>query len=71
MSSKSIRVSAHLHEALSNLKREGESYEELLKRLIRNNRLSNFAGLWSGLSDEEKDRIRNSLKHIQMRSPRE
>jgi len=71
MSSKSIRVTAHLHEALSHLKREGESYEDLLKRLISNNRLSSFAGLWSGLLDEEKDRIRSALKHIQMRGLRE
>ncbi len=68
---KSLRVTAHLHESLSNLKREGESYEDLLKRLIRNNKLTSFAGLWSGLSNEEKDRIKSGLKNTQERSFKE
>jgi predicted CopG family antitoxin len=68
MTCKSIRVTSYLHEALSNLKGEGESFQDLLRRLISSNRLTSFAVLWSGLSDDEKDRVNRGLRNTQKRS---
>jgi len=63
--SKSIRVSEHTHAALRELKREEETFDELLSRLVRERKelVREGAGLWSGSDAAEQARsARNSLK---------
>jgi len=64
--SKSIRVTADTHAALAALKKEDETFDELLSRLLEERRKSvrDGAGLWDGTDAAEKAREkRNEMKH--------
>ena len=56
--SKSIRVDEDTHAALESLKGEGETFDELLSRLVaeRRERVHAGAGLWKGTDAPEKAR---------------
>lgn len=56
--SKTIRVDEDVHAALSRLKRDEESFSELLDRLLaeRRERVREGAGLWSGSDAAEEAR---------------
>jgi len=56
--SKSIRVEEDTHAALSALKREDETFDELLSRLVADRRRSvrRGAGLWDGSDAAERAR---------------
>ncbi|RQG94548.1 DUF7557 family protein [Natrarchaeobius chitinivorans] len=63
--SKSIRVDEDTHAALSSLKGEDETFDELLSRLVEERRESvrSGAGLWKGTDAAEKARaVRNEMK---------
>lgn len=63
--SKSIRVDDDTHAALEALKREDETFDELLTRLIAQRRefVREGAGLWAGTDAAEKARgAREELK---------
>ncbi len=53
MGVKTITVSEDAYEALAALKREGESFSDVVRRLARTSRsLLEFAGDWESVSDE-------------------
>lgn len=56
--SKSIRVDEDTHAALASLKRENETFDELLSRLIEGRReaVREGAGLWKGTDAAEQAR---------------
>lgn len=56
--SKSIRVDDDTHAALTSLKGEDETFDELLTRLIRERRdaIREGAGLWEGTDAAERAR---------------
>jgi len=53
--SKSIRVNDDTHAALSSLKRDDETFDELLSRLLsdRREQIRDGAGLWEGTDAAE------------------
>ena len=58
--SKSIRVDEETHAALASLKRDDETFDELLTRLIRERRESvrSGAGLWEGTDAADRARAK-------------
>jgi predicted CopG family antitoxin len=60
---KTVNLSADAYEALASLKREGESFSEVVRRLTRKNRpLAEFAGAWK---DVPKRKIREFLAFLE------
>ncbi len=63
MTSKNISLTEDVYEMLSKLKLEGESFSDAIRRLAKRSRLSECAGLWADMGDEEYQAIRSgSLK---------
>jgi predicted CopG family antitoxin len=60
VTSKNISITEDVYEMLSRLKLEGESFSDAIRRLAKRNQLSECAGLWADMSDEEYETIRNS-----------
>ncbi|MFB6220583.1 MAG: antitoxin VapB family protein [Halolamina sp.] len=69
--SKSIRVDEETHAALTALKREGESYDDLISRLVevRRKAVSEGAGLWSDDDAAEEARAARERLKEQMGRP--
>ena len=61
MTSKNISITEDVYEMLSRLKLEGESFSDAIRRLARRSRLSECAGLWSDMSDEEYEAVCGSV----------
>lgn len=60
---KTITVSLDAYEALQRLKREGESFSDVILRLARERRsLMDLAGKWRSVSDEEAEKILKSVR---------
>jgi len=55
-----IRVSGRVKKKLDKHRREGESYNDVLTRLLEDNKESNFHDGFGILSDEETDWIREN-----------
>jgi predicted CopG family antitoxin len=63
MSVKTVTLSLDAYEALAALKREGESFSEVIRRLAGSQiLLSPFAGAWKGAPKAKLEAIRASLK---------
>jgi len=58
MTSKNISITEDVYEMLSRLKLEGESFSDAIRRLAKRNRISECAGLWADMSDDEYEAIR-------------
>lgn len=58
---KVISISDDAYELLKSLKREGESFSDVIKRLAKKSSISNFSGILSRDSAEEIERIINNL----------
>jgi predicted CopG family antitoxin len=57
MTVKTVTLSEDAYAALAALKREGESFSEVVRRLTRKSRsLLEFAGAWKDFKDEKMDR---------------
>ena len=66
MGHKTITISEEAYKMLAGLKREGESFTEVIKRVveeIRRKPLSSFSGRWEG-SAEELDRILKGIERV-------
>jgi predicted CopG family antitoxin len=62
MDTTTIALDREAYDALRNAKRPGESFSAVVKRLARTRRpLSEFAGSWGHLSDQDLQRIRRTL----------
>ena len=60
MTSKNISITEDVYEMLLRLKLEDESFSDAIRRLARRGRLSECAGLWRDMSDEEFEAVRCS-----------
>ncbi len=65
--SKTIMLSDEIYNALTRLKKPGESYTELIARYIgrgtaKKKSLLECAGLWGHLSKEDTDAMENAIK---------
>jgi predicted CopG family antitoxin len=58
---KVLSVSDDVYEALKSLKREGESFTEVLRRLVRKTSISEFSGV---LSKETAEDIEKSIEAL-------
>ena len=56
-----ISISDEVYDLLKSLKREGESFSEVIKRLARKSSISNFSGVLSKDSAEKIEKIINNL----------
>lgn len=53
MASKTISVTEEVYKLLARMKLPGESFSQAIKRLVRRSRISECAGLWSDMPDDE------------------
>ncbi len=62
MALKTIAVDAEAYSILAKAKKQGESFSDVVKRTVRPRRpISDFAGAWKDMSDEEWTRVRRNL----------
>jgi len=71
MTSKTISVTEEVFRLLSRMKLPGESFSQTIRRLIRRSRISECAGLWSGLREEELEDIRRQIRLLRQRANKE
>lgn len=65
MTSKTIAVREDVYRLLSRMKLKGESFSEMLARLARKKgSLSECAGLWRDMSEEEVEELRAGIKEM-------
>lgn len=63
MAVKTVTLSADAYEALAALKRPGESFSDVVRRLTKKNRsLLEFAGAWKDVPAETMNEIKNFLR---------
>jgi predicted CopG family antitoxin len=63
MSLKTVTLTKDAYDTLAALKREGESFSELVRRLAGSRvHLSAFAGAWRGAPDSEIEGVRKFLR---------
>lgn len=63
METKTIALDREAYDLLRQRKGKGESFSDAVKRLARRRRpLSSFAGIWTGMTKEERKRIGEALR---------
>ena len=66
MAHKTITISEEAYEMLANLKKEGESFTEVIKRVlkeVKNRPLNSFSGSWKG-DREELNEIQKEIQNM-------
>ena len=66
MAHKTLTISEEAYEALANLKKEGESFTELIKRItspLRKKKLSEFAGIMAGPEYDDFEKAALEVRH--------
>jgi len=66
MSHKTLTISEEAYEALAELKKEGESFTELIKRItqpFRKKKLSEFAGIMAGPEYDDFEKAALEIRH--------
>ena len=67
MAHKTLTISEEAYEALVNLKKEGESFTELIKRItapLRKKKLSEFAGIMAGPEYDDFEKAALEIRHF-------
>lgn len=64
MTSKTISVSEDAYDLLKKMKLKGESFTETIRRLAKRRRLTDCAGLWSDVPEEEMEALRSSIEEL-------
>ncbi|WP_322741369.1 antitoxin VapB family protein [Fervidicoccus fontis] len=59
---KTITISIDAYEALSKLKRPGESFSDVILRLTKRRSLLDLAGVWRDVNDEELDKAMKEIR---------
>ncbi len=62
MGTKTISLSEEAYRLLKEAKLPGESFSDVVKRMIKKKPLSSFAGLWAELEDEKIEEIKKIVK---------
>jgi predicted CopG family antitoxin len=63
MESKNVALDTEAYDLLRKEKRRGESYSDVVKRLVRRSRSSlDFAGAWKDLPKKEVDEVRDIIR---------
>lgn len=68
MVSKTISVTEEVYKLLSRIKLPGESFSQAIKRLVRRSKISECAGLWSDIPDEEMEELLRRIKDLRQRA---
>ena len=66
MAHKTLTISEEAYEALAELKKEGESFTDLIKRItvsLRKKKLSDFIGVLSGEDFEDFEKAALEIRH--------
>jgi predicted CopG family antitoxin len=63
---KTITISEEAYKLLLNEKREGESFSDVIIRLIKSNKknIMDYAGIWADISDEEVSKLFKDLEKM-------
>ena len=67
MAHKTLTISEEAYEALANLKKEGESFTELVKRItapLRKKKLSEFIGIMAGPEYDDFEKAVLEVRHF-------
>jgi len=64
MPSKTISVSEDAYDLLKKMKLNGESFTETIRRLAKRRSLTDCAGLWSDVPDEEMEAVKMSINAL-------
>ncbi|MGB6500318.1 MAG: antitoxin VapB family protein [Thermoplasmata archaeon] len=63
MSVKTVTLSSDAYDSLARLKRDGESFSEVVRRITGSQvLLTSFAGAWSGAPKAQLEEIRKSIQ---------
>lgn len=63
MGVKTITVSLEAYEALLRVKRPGESFSDVILRLVKKHKnIMDYAGLWKDVSDEEIKKVFDEIR---------
>ena len=69
MASKTLSVTENVYHLLAREKFNGESFSEVIKRLVKTRgKVSDCAGLWKDLSDEDLKEIKEQIKELRRTS---
>jgi len=64
MTSKTISVSEDAYELLKKMKLNGESFTETIRRLAKRRRITDCAGLWSDVPEDEMKALLSSIDEL-------
>lgn len=68
MTSKNISLTEDVYELLKRMKMGEESFSDTIRRLARRSRLSDCAGLWSDVPEEEMAALMGNIMDLRRRT---
>lgn len=71
MGTKTISVTEDVYETLKRMKLEGESFSDTIRHLAGRGILSECAGLWSDMSEEDFKKINAAIAKLRARGTRD